>query len=206
LVSVFLVGAWCVGCGGQEGGETAAADSVEAAPPNPTPVVVLETTMGQIVMELDREKAPESVDNFERHVRLGYYDSLVFHRVRVGWMIQAGAYTAEFAQKRSSAPPVRNESNNGLRNLRGTVAMARTLDPHSATTQFFINLVDSPGQDYSEARDIPWGYAVFGRVIEGLDVADAISRVPIRRRGQHEAVPIEPVVITRAYVREVTAG
>ncbi len=195
-----------MGCGGQEAGETAAADTVEAAPPNPTPVVVLETTMGNIVMELDRESAPESVDNFERHVRLGYYDGLIFHRVRVGWMIQGGAYTAEFAQKRSSAPPVRNESDNGLKNLRGTVAMARTLDPHSATTQFFINLVDSPGQDYNQARDIPWGYAVFGRVIEGLDIAEAISRVPIRRRGQHEAVPLEPVVITRAYVREDAAN
>jgi cyclophilin family peptidyl-prolyl cis-trans isomerase len=193
---------WCVGCGGQGGGETAAADSVEAAPPNPTPVVVLETTMGNIVMELDREKAPESVDNFERYVRFGFYDGLIFHRVRVGWMIQAGAYTPEFAQKRLSLPPVRNESDNGLKNLRGTVAMARTLDPNSATSQFFINLVDSPGQDYNQARDIPWGYAVFGRVIEGLDIAEAISRVPIRRRGQHEAVPLEPIVITRAYVRE----
>jgi peptidyl-prolyl cis-trans isomerase B (cyclophilin B) len=101
---------------------------------------------------------------------------------------------------------VRNESDNGLKNLRGTVAMARTLDPNSATSQFFINLVDSPGQDYNPTRDIPWGYAVFGRVIEGLDVADAISRVPVRRRGQHEAVPLEPVIITRAYIREDPAN
>jgi cyclophilin family peptidyl-prolyl cis-trans isomerase len=162
----------------------------------------METTMGTIVMELNREAAPRSVDNFERHVNVGFYDGLTFHRVREGWMIQGGAYTPEFAQRRSSAPAIRNESDNGLKNVRGTVAMARQADPHSATTQFFINLVDSPQLDYNEEKDIPFGYAVFGRVVEGMDVADAISKVTVRRRGSHEAVPVEPVVINRMFVRE----
>lgn len=190
------------GCGSGDTNQETTADTAEAAPPDPTPTVVMETNMGRIVMELDRETAPRTVDNFERHVRIGFYDGLTFHRVRAGWMIQGGAYTPEFAQRRSSAPPVRNESDNGVKNTRGTVAMARKLDPHSATTQFFINLIDSPGLDYNEAKDIPWGYAVFGRVTEGMDIADAISKVTVRRRGEHEAVPVEPVTINRMFIQE----
>jgi cyclophilin family peptidyl-prolyl cis-trans isomerase len=162
----------------------------------------METTMGTIVMELDREAAPRSVDIFERHVKIGFYDGLTFHRVRAGWMIQGGAYTPEFAQRRSSAQPIFNESRNGLKNVRGAVAVARKADPHSGTTQFFINLMDNPGLDYDEAKDIPWGYAVFGRVIEGVEVADEISKVTTRTRGTHEAVPVEPIIINRMFIRE----
>jgi len=200
MVSILALG--LAGCGGEGARQDAAADSAAAAPPDPHPVVVMETTMGTVVMELDREAAPRSVDNFERHVKLGFYDGLIFHRVRAGWIIQAGAYTPEFAQRRSSAPEVFNESNNSLKNVRGTVAVARKADPHSGTTQFFINLMDSPGLNYDEAKQIPWGYAVFGRVIEGMEVADAISKVTTRRRGTHEAVPVEPIVINRMFLRE----
>jgi cyclophilin family peptidyl-prolyl cis-trans isomerase len=198
LTSILVLG--FVGCGG--GDTTQESEAAEAAPPDPTPTVVMETSMGTVVMELDRERAPLTVDNFERHVRLGFYDGLIFHRVMVGWMIQGGAYTPEMARLRTSARPIRNESDNGLPNVRGSVAMARTLEPHSATTQFFINVVDRPNQDYNEANDIPWGYAVFGRVSEGMEVVDEISRVPVRRRGSHEAVPVEPVVINRMFIRE----
>ena len=200
LTSILILG--LAGCGGEGARQDAAADSVEAVPPDPTPIVVMETTLGTIVMELDREAAPRTVDNFERHVSLGFYDGLTFHRVRAGWMIQGGAYTPEFAQRRSSAPPVFNESDNGLKNVRGAIAMARKADPHSGTTQFFINLMDSPGLDYNEEKDIPYGYAVFGRVVEGMEVADAISKVTVRRRGTHEAVPVEPIIINRMFIRE----
>jgi cyclophilin family peptidyl-prolyl cis-trans isomerase len=164
--------------------------------------VVLETNLGRIVLELDRETAPRSVENFLRHVEIGFYDSLIFHRVRPGFMVQAGTYTPELARRRSSAPPIRNESDNGVRNLRGTIAMARQPDPHSATTQFFINLVDNAGLDYRDTREIPWGYAVFGNVTDGMAVVDSIAKVPTQRRGSNEAVPLEPIVITRAFLLE----
>lgn len=199
LACILVLG--FAGCGG-EGTDQEAADAAEAAPPDPTPTVVMETTMGTIVMELDREAAPRTVDNFERHVKIGFYDGLIFHRVRAGWMIQGGAYTPEFAQRRTNQPPVFNESDNGRKNIRGTVAVARKADPHSGTTQFFINLIDSPGLDYNDEKDIPFGYAVFGTVLEGMEIADAISKVTVRRRGTHEAVPVEPVVINRMFIRE----
>ena len=188
---------------GGDGSETGREGSAAApATQNPTPTVVLETTKGRIVMELDGEKAPRSVANFVAHVEIGFYDGLVFHRVRPGFMIQAGALSPELARRRSSAPSVPNEAVNGLTNARGTVAMARLPDPHSATTQFFINLVDNGYRlDYGQSAD-GWGYAVFGRVVSGMDIVDAIASVPTQRRGNHEAVPLEPIVITRAYIQE----
>jgi cyclophilin family peptidyl-prolyl cis-trans isomerase len=189
-----------VACQGGDG-----SDPPEAAPADATPTVVLETTKGRIVMELDREQAPLSVANFLAHVQVGFYDSLTFHRVRPGFMIQAGKYTAQMAGRSSSAGAVPHEGRNGLKNLRGTVAMARLPDPHSATTQFFINLVDNANLDYDSAT-ARWGYTVFGRVLEGMEVVDAIAAVPTRRHGRHEAVPVEPVIITRAYVADEAEG
>jgi cyclophilin family peptidyl-prolyl cis-trans isomerase len=195
---LILLLAACQSTDGNGDGERGTA-AERAADPSPT--VVLETTKGRIVVELDRERAPLSVANFVGHVEVGFYDSLTFHRVRPGFMIQAGKYTAEMGGRSSSAGSVHNEAANGLRNLRGTVAMARLNDPHSATTQFFINLVDNAGLDYDSAAG-RWGYAVFGRVVEGMDAVDAIAAVPTQRRGRHEAVPVEPVIITRAYVAD----
>ena len=144
-------------------------------------------------MELDPDGAPNTVRNFLAHVRAGFYDNLIFHRVRPGFMIQAGYYTAELARATSSATPIMNESDNGVPNLRGAVAMARTDYEHSINTQFFINHVNNPSLDYDSTRTgREWGYPVFGRVIEGMDVVDAIAAVPTERRGQNEAVPLEP--------------
>ena len=180
----------------------AASESDAAGALDPTPTVVLETTKGRIVMEFDRDKAPITVAHIVRHVELGFYDSLTFYRVRPGFMIQAGSFTADLRRRSSSARPIMNEADNGLSNARGTVAMARTEYIHSAETDFFINLVDNTKLDYGVYPD-GWGYAVFGRVIEGMDVVDAIAAVPTRpRRPNFEALPLEPIVITRAYVVE----
>jgi cyclophilin family peptidyl-prolyl cis-trans isomerase len=163
------------------------------------PVVTLETTAGPVVLELDRTKAPQTVANFLAHVRIGFYDGLIFHRVEQGFVIQAGYYTAEGRRKSTSAKPIMNESENGWSNLRGTVAMARTDFPHSATTQFFVNLVDNQKLDRDRYAD-GWGYAVFGTVREGMDVIDAIAAGPTMRKNREAYWPVEPVVIERAYV------
>ncbi len=166
-----------------------------------TPTVVIETTKGRIVVELDRERAPESVDNFLRYVGVGFYDGLSFHRVQPN-VIQTGRYTADRGRRSASnAFPVINEADNGLKNVRGAIAMARTADPHSATSQFFINVLDNPGYDFKEKTVRGWGYAVFGHVTEGLDVLDAITAVPTRIQGTFPA-PIDPIVIERAYVAD----
>lgn len=170
-----------------------------------TPVVVLETTMGRLVMELDRERAPETVRNFLRYVRGGFYNDLSFHRVEPG-LVQTGMYTAD-RRSRSvpSAVPVVNEADNGLKNVRGAVAMARITDPHSATNQFFINVADNPQFDHTEKTIRGWGYAVFGHITEGLDVLDAIVAVPTSRQGNFMA-PVDPIVIERAYVADQSGG
>jgi peptidyl-prolyl cis-trans isomerase B (cyclophilin B) len=163
--------------------------------------LVLETNMGKIVMELDRDKAPKSVENILYHVENEFYDGLTFHRVIPGFMIQAGGFTAEMGQRQSNRPQLTNEADNGLKNLRGTVAMARLPAAHSASTQFFINLVDNPGLDFRDkTSDRNWGYAVVGRVVEGMDVVDAIAAMPTHTVGPYGDVPAQPVVIERAYV------
>ncbi len=195
------------GCGGEAetGGEEMETGGA-ALPPdvgNPTPRVVLETNVGRIVMELDREKAPQTVESIVTHVQSEFYDGLIFQRVRPGFMIQAGAYTQEGQMRQSSKPMLPNESDNGLSNVRGSVAMARRDDPNSASTQFFINLVDNTYLDHQpETAETPlrWGYTVFAHVVEGMDVVDAIAQVPTRRAALSEAVPIEPIIIERAYV------
>jgi peptidyl-prolyl cis-trans isomerase B (cyclophilin B) len=160
------------------------------------PTVVLETSKGRMVLQLDRRKAPLTVDNFIAHVNQHFYDGLTFHRVIKDFMIQAGMATANGQQRLSSAPPVPNEADNGLKNVRGTVALARTMDPQSGGVQFFINVVDNPRLDFRSKSLEGWGYTVFGRVTAGMDVADQIAAV----RTRPDDVPVEPVVITKAYM------
>jgi cyclophilin family peptidyl-prolyl cis-trans isomerase len=162
------------------------------------PRVTITTSMGAIVLELDAEKAPKSVENFLAYVDAGFYDGTIFHRVIPGFMIQAGGHTKDMMRK-STREPVQNESKNGLSNARGTVAMARTSDPHSATSQFFINSVDNArGLDAGNAGGDGWGYTVFGKVVEGMDVVDKISAVKTTSRSGAQDVPVEPVVIESA--------
>ena len=176
------------------------------APPTTTtggahPVVVLETSKGRIVMELDRTKAPRTVENIVTHVDGHFYDGLVFHRVIKGFVIQAGIRTADGQQRLSSAPPVPNEADNGLKNVRGTVALARTQDPNSGAVQFYVNVRNNPSLDFKAKTLDGWGYCVFGRVTAGMDVVDAIAGVPTGP----DDVPLSPVVITRAYVDTTAA-
>jgi peptidyl-prolyl cis-trans isomerase A (cyclophilin A) len=167
--------------------------SEPAASPVPRaarPVVVLETSLGAIKIVLDRDKAPVTVDNFLQYVQAGHYDGTIFHRVISGFMIQGGGFDATMKQK-PTRPPIRNEANNGLRNRRGTIAMARTNDPDSATSQFFINVKDNTPLDYGMRNP---GYAVFGEVMEGMDVVDRIVAVPTTAQD----APKMPVVIKSA--------
>ena len=163
--------------------------------------VRLETTHGAIVLSLDAEKAPRTVENFVQYVRDGFYDDTLFHRVIDGFMVQGGGFAAGMQQKRTRAP-IPNEADNGLRNQRGAIAMARTPDPHSATAQFFINVADNVFLDFKAKTDAGWGYCVFGRVTEGMDVVDRIKGVATTSRAGHRDVPAEDVVIDRASVLE----
>ncbi|MGI5939271.1 MAG: peptidylprolyl isomerase [Thermoleophilia bacterium] len=158
------------------------------------PQVTLATSKGDIVVELEAEKAPISTENFLAYADSGYFVGTIFHRVIPNFMIQGGGFDASMNQKPTSAP-ITNEADNGLRNERGTIAMARTPDPHSASSQFFINLKDNDFLDHTGKTPQGWGYAVFGRVVEGLDVVDAIGRVSTGQSGMHSDVPAEPIVI-----------
>ncbi|RDD60795.1 peptidyl-prolyl cis-trans isomerase [Ferruginivarius sediminum] len=170
-----------------------AAASTQAAQADP--VVLMSTSHGDIRVELDREKAPETVDNFLRYVEEGHYDGTIFHRVISNFMIQGGGYTQDF-QKKATHEPIRNEADNGLKNDRGTIAMARTADPHSATAQFFINVTNNDFLNHAAKTRRGWGYAVFGRVVEGMDTVDAIRSLPTGPQGPFpKDVPREPVVI-----------
>ena len=159
--------------------------------------VVLHTNHGDITIALAADEAPQTVANFLRYVDDGFFDETIFHRVIPGFMIQGGGFTADMIQKRTHEP-IRNEADNGLKNARGTLAMARTSDPHSATAQFFINLTDNEFLDFKSASGNGWGYAVFGRVVDGMDVVDAIAKVATGNRGRHQDVPKESVIITKA--------
>ena len=161
------------------------------------PRVALETSEGKIVIELAPKEAPKSVDNFLTYVKAGHYDGTVFHRVIPTFMIQGGGFAADMSE-RPTRPPIPIESKNGLKNARGAVAMARRADPNSATAQFFINVVDNPRLDYP-AHD-GHGYAVFGKVVEGMEVVDKIRDVPTENRGPHQNVPVKPVTIKSARV------
>jgi peptidyl-prolyl cis-trans isomerase B (cyclophilin B) len=183
----------------------AACAETTAAPPEAPmtdqPRVQLQTSHGTIVLELDAAKAPKTVASFLGYVRDGFFDGTVFHRVIPGFMIQGGGFTSDLRQK-PTGPPVENEADNGLQNRRGTIAMARTNDPHSATAQFFVNLVDNRPLDHTDKSRNGWGYTVFGEVVEGMDVVDRIAAVPTGNAGGHQNVPRQPVVIESARVVE----
>jgi cyclophilin family peptidyl-prolyl cis-trans isomerase len=159
--------------------------------------VKLETTMGDIVIELDEKAAPVTVKNFLTYVEESFFDGTIFHRVIPNFMIQGGGFTPDMAQKKTH-PPIVNEAKNGLKNNRGTIAMARTSQPDSATSQFFINHKDNPNLNYVDERNP--GYAVFGKVVEGMETVDKIAAVKTTQKGPHSDVPAEPVVIKSAKV------
>lgn len=180
------------------------------APASPAPttqrgeqrvIVEMQTSKGSIVLELYPDKAPETVANFLRYAKEGFYDGTIFHRVIEGFMIQGGGFEPGMHQK-DTHEPIRNEADNGLANEAGTIAMARTPDPHSATAQFFINLKDNNFLNYSSPSPQGWGYAVFGRVIDGMEVVESIGRVETGSAGMHQDVPVEDVVIEKVVVRE----
>ena len=160
-------------------------------------MVILYTNYGKIALELDQEHAPKTVANFLDYVRAGHFSNTLFHRVIDGFMIQGGGFTPDFQPKPTGAP-IENEAGNGLKNQRYTVAMARTNDPHSATAQFFVNLVDNDFLNHRSRDANGWGYCVFGRVVAGTDVVDRIKDVPTGNRGMHQNVPKQDVLIERA--------
>ena len=163
--------------------------------------VTIETSMGTITAELDDVKAPVTVKNFISYVTSGHYNGTIFHRVIDGFMIQGGGFTKDMVQKDTQAP-IRNEAANGLKNARGTLAMARTMVVDSATSQFFINLVDNSFLDYRGPEPRMFGYAVFGKVTDGMDVVDKIAKVKTGFAGPHQNVPEEPIVIKKVHVAE----
>lgn len=163
--------------------------------------VQLHTNHGLITLELDAEKAPKTVENFLAYVKQGHYDNTVFHRVIDGFMIQGGGFAPGMVQKPTLAP-IENEANNGLKNIRGSVAMARTNDPHSASAQFFINVADNDFLNFSSTTTQGWGYAVFGKVIDGLEVLESIRQVKTGTKGFHQDVPLEDVVLEKAVIVE----
>ena len=164
-----------------------------------TKTVDLDTSQGTITLELDDEKAPVTVKNFLTNVENGHYDGTVFHRVIKGFMVQGGGFEPGMQQK-PTGNAIRNEASNGLKNAKYTVAMARTSDPHSATAQFFINAADNAFLDFKSETGSGWGYAVFGKVVKGSEVIDAIEQVRTGNRGGHSDVPLDDVTITRATV------
>jgi cyclophilin family peptidyl-prolyl cis-trans isomerase len=174
--------------------ETPAADAEKATASK----VLIKTNLGDMTVELYPEKSPKSVENFLAYVNSGFYDGTIFHRVIDNFMIQGGGFTRDLHQK-PTKPAITNEAKNGLSNTRGTLAMARTGDPNSATAQFFINVVDNPRLDFtSDANGATWGYAVFGKVVTGLDVVDKIKAVPTGAQGPFKSdVPVTPVVIEK---------
>ncbi len=163
--------------------------------------VKLTTSLGAVVIQLDHAKAPVSAANFETYVKQGFYDGTIFHRVIPGFMAQGGGFDTSFSQKTTNAP-IKNEADNGLKNKRGSIAMARTNDPNSATAQFFINYKDNSFLDHTSPTPSGWGYAVFGEVVEGMDVVDAMTKQPTGNRGGHQDVPKTDIVIEKAEIVE----
>ena len=164
-------------------------------------MIKLNTNMGTITLELDADKAPATVENFINYVSSGYYNGTIFHRVIDGFMIQGGGMEPGMKEKSPNAP-IKNEADNGLSNERGTIAMARTQDPHSASAQFFINVKDNTFLDHRSPTPDGWGYAVFGKVVDGMDVIDRIKAVQTGNAGFHQDVPVEDVVIESAELSE----
>ena len=163
--------------------------------------VTMETSKGVITLELDSEKAPVSVENFVKYARAGHYDGTIFHRVIPGFMIQGGGFDTDMKQKDTN-PPIKIEADNGLKNTKGTVAMARTSDPNSATSQFFINVADNAFLDHKSPTQQGWGYAVFGRVTDGMEVVDSIEKVKTGNNYGHQDVPLKEVIIRKVTIEE----
>ena len=166
------------------------------------PKIKLETSKGMMVIELDAEKAPNTSANFVEYVKDGFYDGIIFHRVIPNFMVQGGGMNPDMSEKGNKNAPIKNEANNGLKNDRGTLAMARTNDPHSASSQFFINLKDNDFLNHTSETPAGWGYAVFGKVTEGLDVIDEIAKVQTGNVGGHGDVPTEAITIIKATLEE----
>lgn len=166
-----------------------------------TVTVTMETTEGLITLELDSNKAPATVANFVEYAKAGHYDGTIFHRVIPGFMIQGGGFDSDMMQKKTSAP-IKNEASNGLKNAIGTIAMARTSDPHSATSQFFINVKDNTFLDHTGPTAQRWGYCVFGKVTDGMDVVQTIEKVETGSSHGHQDVPVSPVVIKKVSIKE----
>jgi peptidyl-prolyl cis-trans isomerase B (cyclophilin B) len=200
LCSVLAVMFFLAGC--SDSGEDA---QVSHEPNEPAKednmMIVMKTTKGDIQLELDAKNAPNTVANFMSYVENGHYNGTVFHRVISDFMIQGGGFTADMKQK-PAPDTVDNEANNGLKNELGTIAMARTMDPHSASAQFFINTKDNGFLDFTAPTAQGWGYCVFGKVVDGMDVVKAIEKVATGRQGAHSDVPLEPVAITEVTVVE----
>lgn len=163
--------------------------------------VTFQTTMGNITIEVDHENAPVSAENFVHYAMEGFYNGTVFHRIIPGFMVQGGGLLEDLSEK-PSGDPIENEADNGLKNLRGTISYARTGDPHSATTQFFLNLVDNAFLDHTGKNSQGWGYAVFGKITEGLEVIDAMAKVETGSRWGHQDVPVEAISIEKTLVKE----
>ena len=180
---------------------SALVSSAHAAAKGDMPVVMLETNYGDIYVQLDGRKAPMTTANFIQYVKSGHYDGTIFHRVINDFMIQGGGLTQDMDEKRTFAP-IKNEAANGLKNRKYTIAMARTSDPNSATSQFFINTRDNAFLDFKSASPDGWGYAVFGKVIKGQDVVDKIEKVETGNKRGHADVPVKPVVIKKAVMVE----
>ena len=159
-------------------------------------MIKLHTSQGIITIELDAAKAPVTVENFLRYVREGFYQDTIFHRVIGNFMIQGGGLSANMVNK-ATHEPIKNEADNGLTNERGTIAMARTADPHSATAQFFINVADNGFLNHRAPTQDGWGYCVFGKVVDGMDVVDRIKAVPTSNAGFHQDVPVDPIIIEK---------
>ncbi|UTA49257.1 peptidyl-prolyl cis-trans isomerase [Simiduia sp. 21SJ11W-1] len=162
-------------------------------------MITLQTNFGNIVIKLDFDKAPKTAANFQQYVEEGHYDGVIFHRVIDGFMVQGGGFTPDMEQK-PTRDPIENEADNGLSNDVGTLAMARTMDPHSASAQFFINVKDNGFLNHTGKNTQGWGYCVFGKVVEGMDVVNQIKVVKTGNKGGHQDVPVEPVIIEKATV------
>ena len=160
----------------------------------PAAHILITTTLGHMTLELDGDNAPKTVENFLSYVSNGFYDGTIFHRVINNFMVQGGGFTADMEQKATQGP-IDNEANNGLKNVRGTIAMARTQDPHSATAQFFINVQDNDFLNHTGENMQGWGYTVFGKVTDGEDVLDKIRCVQTGSQAGHQDVPVEPIII-----------
>jgi cyclophilin family peptidyl-prolyl cis-trans isomerase len=190
---IFFAAIGLTACGG---GSTATVTPTTTATPNVS--VLLETSIGNIVLDIDMLNAPNTGQNFLAYVDNGYFVNTIFHRVIPNFMVQGGGLTADMAEKPGKSAAIANEANNGLQNNRGTLAMARTPDPHSATSQFFINHVDNPFLNHTSETTAGWGYAVFGKVTSGIEVVDAMALVPVENNSGYENVPVDTITITGA--------